>query len=245
MSNAIGRSRPASVAPLAEVLPPGVHFAESEVPAFPQVAPLAAEAALLVGALPARREEFLAGRACAHRALAALGIPDAARRPVLRGPAREPLWPAGVTGSITHRGGYCAAAVAWRHTHAALGIDAELARALPPGVEPKVCTPAERRWLSAQPPGQIPWNTLLFSAKESFHKAWFALTGQWLGPLDAEVVPQAHPAPAAQADSDTKSVPYTADGTFRIRPAPASVSPFDPPAPRAASPCAPSSSPPA
>jgi 4'-phosphopantetheinyl transferase EntD len=33
----------------------------------------------------------------------------------------------------------------------------------------------------------VPWDTLLFSAKESVYKAWYPLTGKWLGFPDARV----------------------------------------------------------
>ena len=68
--------------------------------------------------------QFAAGRECAARALAMVDA-AAAAIPVGRGPVREPLWPDGFTGSITHTGDYIAAAVA-RTTHAAsLGLDAQ------------------------------------------------------------------------------------------------------------------------
>ncbi|MEV4420566.1 hypothetical protein AB0L40_11415 [Patulibacter sp. NPDC049589] len=53
-------------------------------------------------AVETRRREFVTGRACAHRALAALGVPVV---PIMSGPNREPLWPEGVVGSITHGSG--------------------------------------------------------------------------------------------------------------------------------------------
>jgi 4'-phosphopantetheinyl transferase EntD len=132
-----------------------------------------------------RRREFTAGRACARRALALLGLEDAA---IPVGAEREPLWPAGVVGSITHCHGYCAAAVARCSRATSIGIDAELNVTLPPGVEPLVCTEAERRWLRSAPgAGQVRWATLIFSAKESVYKAWFPPTRRWLEFADVEL----------------------------------------------------------
>jgi 4'-phosphopantetheinyl transferase EntD len=37
----------------------------------------------------------------------------------------------------------------------------------------------------------VRWDKVLFSAKESVYKAWFPLTGRWLGFEDAELVPAA------------------------------------------------------
>src|ERR1700761_3617241 len=70
------------------------------------------EEALLGRAVEKRRREFAAGRGCARRALAALGLPPA---PLLPGEGGAPRWPDGVVGSITHCAGYAAAAVAARN----------------------------------------------------------------------------------------------------------------------------------
>jgi 4'-phosphopantetheinyl transferase EntD len=70
---------------------------------------------------------------------------------------------------------------------AGVGIDAEPNGPLPDGVEPSVTLPGERaqlRALGAVAP-DVHWGRLLFSAKESVYKAWFPLTGRWLGFEDA------------------------------------------------------------
>ena len=64
------------------------------------------EAALVAGAVSSRRREFAAGRCCARRALALLGCP---LRPLPMGAVREPLWPAGFAGSISHGERFAAA----------------------------------------------------------------------------------------------------------------------------------------
>jgi len=87
-----------------------------------------AEEAVVRTAGPRRRAEFTVGRRCAREALAGLGLPVA---PVLAGRAGEPLWPAGVTGSITHCPGYRACAVARAADVAGIGIDAEPDRPRP------------------------------------------------------------------------------------------------------------------
>src|SRR5580700_2118478 len=46
-----------------------------------------------------RIQDFTRGRACAHRVLSELGIEDFS---LLAGEKREPVWPDGITGSITH-----------------------------------------------------------------------------------------------------------------------------------------------
>jgi len=145
------------------------------------------EAALVSGAIDKRVREFTIGRTCAHRALDNLGLPSA---PILRGPKREPLWPPGVVGSITHCEGYCAAAVAKQHDMLTVAIDAEVHDVLPPGVLKQVCRAEELEWLAGAPQNFSPnihWDRLIFSAKESVYKAWFPLTRRWLNFEDVRV----------------------------------------------------------
>jgi 4'-phosphopantetheinyl transferase EntD len=144
------------------------------------------EEVLIARATERRRREFTAGRECAREALSALGV---GKVPILRGYRGAPQWPDGVTGSITHCPGYCAAAVASTQDLAAIGLDAEPNDILPPGVLEKVSLPGERarlRDLPAAAPA-ISWDRLLFCAKEAVYKAWFPLTGLWLGFGDADI----------------------------------------------------------
>jgi len=145
-----------------------------------------AEEALVAGVAAKRRREFATGRHCARTALAELGVAPAA---VLRGETREPVWPAGIVGSITHCAGYRAAVVARARDVLTTGVDAEPDEGLPAGVLELVALPGERerlRGLAAAAPGTC-WDRLLFSAKESVYKAWFPLTGRWLGFHDADI----------------------------------------------------------
>ncbi|MFE0649501.1 4'-phosphopantetheinyl transferase [Streptomyces sp. NPDC059534] len=165
-----------------ELLPAAVASAESFGP--PDAAPgelYPEERALVAGAVDARRREFAAGRACARRALARLAVPPAA---VLRGERGEPRRPRGTVGSITHCAGYQAAAVAPEARVAAVGIDAEPNRPLPPGVRPDVVTAPEEEAMVRRLAGEAPdihWDRLLFSAKESVYKVWSPLSGGgWL-----------------------------------------------------------------
>jgi 4'-phosphopantetheinyl transferase EntD len=141
------------------------------------------EEALALGQVVERRyREFATGRDCAHRGLAQLGAPDI---PVLPGPNREPIWPDGYVGSITHCDGYCAAAVARVEQIVSLGIDAEPIGPLPDHMRDLIAFDDERRWLKTQ--ADAGSAKLLFSAKESVFKAWFPLTGRWLGFEDVRV----------------------------------------------------------
>jgi 4'-phosphopantetheinyl transferase EntD len=174
---------------IADILPAAAGAAES---IGPEPAPgpglFPAEEALARTADPRRRAEFTAGRLCARKALASLGLPA---MPVLAGRAGQPQWPAGVTGSITHCAGYRACAVALTTDIAALGIDAEPDRALPPGLIESLATSAERAWLARQAAAwpALCWDRLLFSAKEAVAKLWYPLTGRWLESGDVAVFP--------------------------------------------------------
>lgn len=165
---------------------PATAFAAELIGEMPSPEILAEEAAVLgPAAVDKRRREFATGRWLAHRALEQLG---AASIPILSGANRQPIWPEGVVGSITHCRGYCAAAVAFASDLAALGIDAEEHEPLPRDILGVVARPEEQQWIAARAAGAIHWDRLLFSAKESVFKAWFPIMRCWLGFEDATIV---------------------------------------------------------
>jgi 4'-phosphopantetheinyl transferase EntD len=138
---------------------------------------LSEETACLGRVVPKRYQEFATGRTCAHQALGMLGFP---KSPILIGPSRQPLWPPGAVGSITHCAGYCAAAVARREDYRTIGIDAEPNEPLPQDVLKLVATEEEKAWLHERAGDTVNWDRTIFSAKESVYKAWSHLTGRWL-----------------------------------------------------------------
>ncbi|WP_392676436.1 4'-phosphopantetheinyl transferase [Streptomyces sp. LN785] len=144
------------------------------------------EEAYVSRAVESRRREFTTGRHCARAALARLGVPATA---ILKGERGAPCWPDGVVGSITHCAGYRAAAVARTADLVTVGIDAEPNEPLPAGILDTVSLPEERGRLTglADALPEIAWDRLLFSAKESVYKAWFPLTGSWLGFEEADI----------------------------------------------------------
>jgi 4'-phosphopantetheinyl transferase EntD len=154
---------------ISAVVPAGVVWTEQ----YGQVdgVLLAEEQELLTSRVaPERRREFAAGRSCARSALNQLGLPVG---PILRGDAGRPLWPPQAVGSITHCRGYCAAAAAPADRFTALGIDAEINEALPPGVLSYFAGERELRWLASAPSGSLHWDKLLYAIKESVFKAWY------------------------------------------------------------------------
>lgn len=149
----------------------------------PDLAPLPEEEPLIARSVDKRRNEFITVRHCARVAMGRLGVPEA---PILKGERGEPRWPDGVVGSLTHCEGYRGAVVGRRSAVRSVGIDAEPHGVLPDGVLGAVSLPAERREISALPAG-LHWDRILFCAKEATYKAWFPLTGRWLGFEDAHI----------------------------------------------------------
>jgi len=145
----------------------------------------AEEARYVARAVPKRVAEFAAGRACARRALGELAITEF---PLRVGADREPLWPAGITGSITHTAGFCGVVVARTTVVRSLGIDAERSSAVHRRLWRQIATGEELRWLEGLPAPRAPiMASVVFSAKESFFKCQFPLTREWLNFADVTV----------------------------------------------------------
>lgn len=127
---------------------------------------------------PARAREFGAGRAAAREAMGLLGQPP---RPVLQGEDRAPIWPKGLTGSITHTARDCIAVITDSPEIMALGLDMEVASPLESALWPEICTMPEMHWLASLGPSQRGhFAKLLFSAKEAVYKAQYQVSRQML-----------------------------------------------------------------
>jgi 4'-phosphopantetheinyl transferase EntD len=145
----------------------------SEVELFPE------EQALVARAVPTRQREFAQGRDCARRALAVLGV---ARCPLLVGAQREPLWPSGVVGSISHDRELSVAVAGSAGTFAGLGVDVEPDEPLTSEVAARIWSHEEAAHAGAS--GLLPVANaakLVFSAKEAVYKCQFALTQCYVG----------------------------------------------------------------
>jgi 4'-phosphopantetheinyl transferase EntD len=137
-------------------------------------------------AVAARRREFATGRACARAALAGLRV-EAPALPA--GAMRDPRWPAGVVGSITHHGEYCVAAVQRTRMLAGIGIDLTDRTPLEPALLGRICTPDERRALLAAAPSASPFDAhkAIFCIKEAAYKCLYPLVGAVFGFHDVGV----------------------------------------------------------
>lgn len=164
---------------LKDLLPDGAHVIFSEPRhADAELHPREQEFLRTQHMQPVREREFRVGRALAREALAQIGV---AGHALLPAETREPAWPPGVVGSISHCGNVCAVAVAESRHFAGLGIDLESIDRIDDSITGTVCTADERRQLDAMPASSRQRHlSLLFSAKESIFKALFPLTRQFL-----------------------------------------------------------------
>lgn len=135
-----------------------------------------------------RQAEHLAGRLCARAALHSLS----GQGPI---PGRDsdgvPLWPQGITGSITHGNGQAAALVAWTRDWRGLGIDLEhqLQAERAARLAQEILTADELQRAAGLTADAFAQRvTLTFSLKESLFKALFPLVRQRFYFHDAEVL---------------------------------------------------------
>lgn len=145
--------------------------------------PLPPEEQLLVAhAVEKRRREFVAGRTCARQALQRLGLGPAV---IPAGDRREPVWPDGVVGSISHTRGFCGAAVARLAAVRGLGFDVEHISDMRLDLREHIASDAEldalQRILGGPRERAL---ALAFSARETFYKCQYPLSRQWVGLRD-------------------------------------------------------------
>lgn len=171
------------------------------------------ESALLHSrAVPARRRAFRLGRAAAHAALAAIGRDE---EPILAGEDRQPLWPSGIFGSISHTAELGVALVAPADHTDGVGLDIE-ARRDAPELSTQVPRPEERRWLDhALATERDDLLLALFSAKESIFKAFYPRVGAFFG-FEAASLEPADDGFAARMIQDLDS-DYPPDRIFTVR----------------------------
>ena len=135
-----------------------------------------------------RKEHYRSGRICAGEVLSKLGTLG---QPVLRDPqTREPLWPEGISGAITHSGNWAAAAAGKTSDVSGIGIDLEdLERQVDSRISRHVCIPEEQKWLQECGEDFLEQNLkIIFSAKESIFKAFFPCTRTYLHFHDARIL---------------------------------------------------------
>ena len=154
-------------------------------------APLcSAEENLVLKAVEKRKREFRAGRNCAHTLLREASVECPA---LLKGKQREPGWPEGWVGSISHTQGLCVVAIAPQDLFQSIGLDVEQALPMKDEIKDMICLPEEQdqlvrlRLTPGQELASLPLDKVIFSAKESIHKTYFPLNYHTLDFLDARV----------------------------------------------------------
>jgi 4'-phosphopantetheinyl transferase EntD len=140
----------------------------------------AVEAEGLERAVLSVRRASGAGRDIARTLCGKLGAPIVGIR---RSPKRYPIWPAGVTGSITHDGEFAAAVIAPSDRFGGVGIDIEPAVPLTPEIRSLVGRPDE--WASFSNFDLC--DKALFSIKEAVFKAVYPRDGIFLDFHDVTV----------------------------------------------------------
>lgn len=138
------------------------------------------ERPLVQGAVVKRVREFATGRLCARRALTKLSVAPTA---IPCDSAGAPIWPPGITGSISHCDRRVVAVVTRTEWIPGLGVDIEyLGRRFPTEVIPALCTSAEKARLQRLPRAALDLQAyILFSVKESVFKCLYTTLRWQLG----------------------------------------------------------------
>ena len=144
------------------------------------------EAHYIANAVTKRKNEFATGRWCARKAMAMIGQHAQA---ILVGGYREPVWPEGVVGSISHTEGfYCALAST---TFASVGIDVEkFDSKIDADIWKHIYTDAEFQEFTAN--GNLDHDLArfaIFSAKEAVYKCLFPFVGRFFEFLSVRIRP--------------------------------------------------------
>jgi enterobactin synthetase component D len=173
-----------------------------------------------------RKAEFIAGRYCVSRALQMLPLLPAKENStdIKIGEKRQPLWPSGLTGSITHSHGFAAAVVANTDDVRSIGIDSEymIKHQTAENVASHILTgPEDFSKNRDVVDNSDQYLTLIFSAKESIFKCLYPLVSQYFDFKDA-VISLAPDQPSRFAFvlqktlNEEFSEGYTGNGIFQL-----------------------------
>ncbi len=132
-------------------------------------------------AIAKRKIEFLAGRLCALEAIKKLGFTIKTTDMLRSSEDRQPIWPNGVTGSITHSSGLAAAMVvpSQKDLHIGLDVEALMSEASDALIK-QICLPHEWTQRNIRLPAPLSL-TLIFSLKESLYKALYPQVKKFFG----------------------------------------------------------------
>jgi phosphopantetheine--protein transferase-like protein len=139
----------------------------------------------VINAVTSRQREYIAGRVLARELLDRIGVNA---QTIASGPKREPLWPTGIVGSISHNERSCAVVVAQNSVVTSVGIDIETIGRIDRHLWANLFTEEETEHLQQlEPAAQSRQATVLFSIKEAFYKYQYPITQGWVGFRDVNV----------------------------------------------------------
>lgn len=144
----------------------------------------------LGSAVRKRQLEYAAGRYCVREALRRCSPKDS-DAVIGSGPSREPLWPAGLVGAITHTHQYASAAVGRTRDARGIGLDAErwMDHETAARVVDGIADPTEVHAVARATGFSFARAlTLIFSAKETLFKCCFPEVRRYFDFRDAALV---------------------------------------------------------
>lgn len=168
------------------------------------------EQAAVARAIVRRRDEFAAGRRAARNALTAMNKP-ASEIPMAED--RSPVWPTGVTGSITHTQSACVAMLASTDNVKCIGVDLEEHLPIENELIPSICTENELNILNDEAPSIAARR--IFCGKEAAYKTQYQISHTLIG---FEALELCRKSSSEMVFKFTRSVaPFRKDDTMTIR----------------------------
>lgn len=132
-----------------------------------------------------RLKDFSTGRYCARKALAKI---DCVNAEILMGNDKQPIWPKGYVGSISHSNKLVGAVACKDYQIRSIGLDIETIGKIKPQMWRLLYTKAESEFLNTFTGEDLAYHTtLIFSFKEAFYKLQYPLTKTFLEFTDVEI----------------------------------------------------------
>lgn len=137
-------------------------------------------------AVTKRKHEFSTGRLCSRKVLEQLNQPAC---PILIGAKREPIWPQGITGSISHDGDHCIVSAASKIDVYSIGVDLALAEPLNENLIKMICTKEDIRCIQSLGESKFAMDPykLIFSIKEAVYKCLFPIVNEFFDFQDVSI----------------------------------------------------------
>jgi len=171
---------------------------------------------LIQAANPKRLTHFCTGRFCAKQAMQGF---TGHSNEILRGPGKEPLWPVGVVGSISHSDELTGAVVASSRDIISIGLDIEKIGRVKSEMWDNLFTPDEKHYLASLPEEEKPlYTTLFFTMKESFYKLQYPLTKfrLWFDEVEIRKNGETYSLVILREFAGKKSLPASTDMNFIV-----------------------------